>query len=510
MHKFLRSASSGIVLMVLCLHSLNIKAQDSCTFVQQNNLVAIEMESANTAGTYWQKSTEFTGYEGNGYLIYVASDLTGVPGKSVLTFKFRITEPGKYGFKMRGYRQNYHANDVWVRFPHGLVTTERDGVHTGEKGSDWFKVMIGPSHQWFYFASTQNLETHGEMQHQIFVHFDEPGVYTVEFSGRATGFAIDRFTIHKTRTPDGMNPMVAESPKEDCHPYQSKANFPYVVNPIPDQSVNGNSTYSFTIPANTFEHPQGKTLHYAVYQRGMHVLPDWLTFNPSTKTLTGNPTYNHGGDYFILVKAQNGEEFTFDEYKLTVVGNRPPQVAYQVPDVVALIGEEFTWETPGDLFTDADGHELTYSVSSQHGAALPEWLSYNEATKTFSGVPSEGHIGFDTIHITVNDGFGGMATATFQIAVKSPEIQSVKKFAALDMNVYPNPAADRIIISTKSHIDATVDLLDFTGKVLYSANERLSDNLEINLDELNINPGMYYLNVRSSDKRAYSGLIIKR
>lgn len=484
-------------------------AQDSCTFVQQDNVIAIEMESGNVKGTYWQVRNDIPGYSGSGYVEYIGSDLTGVSGKSVITYKFKVTEAGKYSFKMRGYRPNYHANDVWVRFPEGETSTEINNEYTGTPGNDWFKVMIGPRDTWFYFASTHY--DHDGTFHQIFVTYDEPGIYSIEFSGRALGFIIDRFTLHKTRTSDGMNPMVPESQKEDCHPYQATASFPYVINPIPDQYAFEDVQYSYTIPTNTFEHPEGKTLHYAVFQRGMEVLPEWLTFNPSTRTLSGTPSFNDGGVYYILVRAQNGHEFAIDEYKLTVTGNKPPVVQYQLNDTVAVVGEEFVWVIPNDLFHDEDGHTLTYSTSSNHGhGVLPAWLTYDELTKTFRGTAGEDHIGFDTIHISVNDGHGGTASTSFEIHVKPAGIQSVKKFNSINAKVYPNPATDRIIIKCEDRLSATVELLDHTGRVLYSSNEGFSDEFIINLDEVKIDQGMYFLNVRSENNKGYSGLILKR
>jgi alpha-tubulin suppressor-like RCC1 family protein len=55
-------------------------------------------------------------------------------------------------------------------------------------------------------------------------------------------------------------------------------------------------------------------------------------------------------------------------------------------------------------FVDVDGDPLTYAAALDGGAALPAWLNFNGATRTFSGVPTEADMGDYVIRVTASDG----------------------------------------------------------------------------------------------------------
>lgn len=57
--------------------------------------------------------------------------------------------------------------------------------------------------------------------------------------------------------------------------------------PFPDQSITAGDTYQFTLPAGSFIDPDGDTLSYTATLQGGLPLPDWLVFDPSTRTFRG-------------------------------------------------------------------------------------------------------------------------------------------------------------------------------------------------------------------------------
>ena len=63
--------------------------------------------------------------------------------------------------------------------------------------------------------------------------------------------------------------------------------------------------------------------------------------------------------------------------------NRRP-VAPAVGDKDATTGEEFTYQV---VFTDPDGHDLTYSAMQADDTPLPSWLKFDPATGNLSGTP---------------------------------------------------------------------------------------------------------------------------
>jgi hypothetical protein len=394
-------------------------APEKCTFVENGGILTVEMESTDISGTHWAKQTEIDDYTGSGYLQYMGGDATGVPGKSVITYTFEIQNPGRYSFKTRTYRTVHYDNDVWARFPQGGVMTKINGDSTGSKGNEWFKFMIGARNQWSYFMKTQ-YAGQGETLHDVYVDFPAAGVYTVEFSGRAVGFRLDRFTLYKTSGFFGMDTLNPESEKKDCQPISSGN--PYVANAIPDQSVNGQQTFNYTMPANTFTDPEGDMLDYTSYLRGVNPLPSWLSFNVSTRTFTGTPTYNDGGKYFIVVKAVDDDlKYAIEEFELTVLGNNPPSVAHEIGDKIAKVGKAFNLTFAANTFTDADNHAMTYTANGNEGKPLPAWLSFNASTRTFSGTPALADVKMDTVFVTANDGFGGITETRFFLNVKENE-----------------------------------------------------------------------------------------
>lgn len=74
--------------------------------------------------------------------------------------------------------------------------------------------------------------------------------------------------------------------------------------------------------------------------------------------------------------------------------NHPPTVNSYLPVLQARAGSPFTTEVPMDTITDPDSWDsITYSATMQDGGALPEWLSFDPATRVFSGTPGTGDIG---------------------------------------------------------------------------------------------------------------------
>lgn len=69
-----------------------------------------------------------------------------------------------------------------------------------------------------------------------------------------------------------------------------KTNFvPYLKTKIPNQEANAGQLFNYTIPENTFIDDDGNnTLTYSAQLSNGTPLPSWLTFNPVTRTFSGN------------------------------------------------------------------------------------------------------------------------------------------------------------------------------------------------------------------------------
>ncbi|MEJ7647414.1 MAG: PQQ-dependent sugar dehydrogenase [Chryseolinea sp.] len=107
-----------------------------------------------------------------------------------------------------------------------------------------------------------------------------------------------------------------------------------------------------------------------------------------------------------------------------------PTLATPLVDQNATVNTPFTYTFLANTFMPSQpGNALSYSASLENGAALPSWLTFNAATRTFSGTPGSSNGGTVNIRVTAseatgtaNDVFalsvsGGIATATFYRAI---------------------------------------------------------------------------------------------
>jgi len=78
---------------------------------------------------------------------------------------------------------------------------------------------------------------------------------------------------------------------------------PYLAKAISDLSVKAQSTLSYIIPAGTFIDPDGDTLTWSMVLVDDTAVPPWLTFNKTTKTLSGTPTSLDEGTISLRITA---------------------------------------------------------------------------------------------------------------------------------------------------------------------------------------------------------------
>ncbi|MGE8444441.1 MAG: Ig-like domain-containing protein, partial [Comamonas testosteroni] len=150
-----------------------------------------------------------------------------------------------------------------------------------------------------------------------------------------------------------------------------------------------------------------------------------LALEYATDTTHSNVDFSNNANFYNITSisfiSKPGELIYLDIDDLVIaapITNVAPIVANAIPDRTAREETAFEFQFAANTFSDADaGDTLTYSARLTGGGALPAWLSFDTATRTFSGTPGRGDSGRFSIDVTAFDGKGGTATDTFDIMV---------------------------------------------------------------------------------------------
>ncbi|HCZ16814.1 MAG TPA: hypothetical protein DHV85_20055, partial [Candidatus Accumulibacter sp.] len=87
-------------------------------------------------------------------------------------------------------------------------------------------------------------------------------------------------------------------------------------------------------------------------------------------------------------------------------------------DKTATEATAFSVTIPAGTFTDVDaGDVLTYTATLASGSALPAWLTFDAATRTFQGTPTA--VGTVSVRLIATDSGGLTASDVFDIVIAS-------------------------------------------------------------------------------------------
>lgn len=176
---------------------------------------------------------------------------------------------------------------------------------------------------------------------------------------------------------------------------------PAVAAGIADQTGTEDINFELELTGSEFSDPDSESLTLSASLSDNSDLPAWLSFDSGSATFSGTPA--DGGDYTIKVTASDGEFSVSDEFALSIAAvNDAPIIANAIADQTGTAGIAFLLELEENVFTDEDGDELNLSATLSDDSALPNWLSFDAETATFSGTPDE--IASYTIKVTAADG----------------------------------------------------------------------------------------------------------
>lgn len=118
-----------------------------------------------------------------------------------------------------------------------------------------------------------------------------------------------------------------------------------------------------------------------------------------------------------------------------------PYLKNQIPGQSGLTGQLFTYTVPDTTIIDDDGNNtLTYSATLSNGNPLPAWLSFDPATLTFTGTPTEA---IDiNVKVKATDTANESASCTFPINIIVTGLENNDEQIPGEINLYqnyPNP-----------------------------------------------------------------------
>ncbi|WP_208492247.1 putative Ig domain-containing protein [aff. Roholtiella sp. LEGE 12411] len=190
---------------------------------------------------------------------------------------------------------------------------------------------------------------------------------------------------------------------------------------IADQTATEDTAFTFAIPENTFsDSDAGDTLTYTATLENGDALPTWLTFDAATRTFSGTPANNDVTALSIKVTAtDNSASSVNDTFTLSVANtNDAPILGVAIADVRATQDTAFNLTIPANTFNDIDvGDTLTYTATLENGNVLPTWLTFNPATRTFSGTPTNANAGTLNITIRATDSSNASISDTFALNI---------------------------------------------------------------------------------------------
>jgi hypothetical protein len=151
-------------------------------------------------------------------------------------------------------------------------------------------------------------------------------------------------------------------------------------------------------------------------------LPRSLSFDAASRTFSGTPGNAEVGNLNVRVTATDlSGTSVSDDFELTVSNvNDRPTLANPLADQNAAENAAFSYRVPTGSFADVDvGDTLSYSARLSSGANLPTWLSFDAASRTFSGTPGNAEVGNLNVRVTATDLSGTSVSDDFELTVSN-------------------------------------------------------------------------------------------
>ena len=195
--------------------------------VEDDGILMFEAESL-PINEQWLIASDVPEFYADGYIYWSGQSFNNQPGNGQMDVTLGIPEAGRYRVQWRtqigmGDNATEH-NDIWLRFPdaadyygkagdnpetrrypapicndaafiemiEALPEVSDAGCANGSTSDGWMKVYSSGATMWKWSTRTSDNDAH-----DIYVEFDAPGAYTMQFSARADFMLLDRVVIHR-------------------------------------------------------------------------------------------------------------------------------------------------------------------------------------------------------------------------------------------------------------------------------------------------------------------------
>ncbi len=372
---------------------------------------------------------------------------------------YRVDPPGSTWIRPDA---NYHGPlDV------GITLTDRDGQATGKT----LRLQVTPVNDPPVVEGTTIQVDEGG-----FFNAPYPGLLNADKASDVDGDDLSLDTTPVTPPQHGSLTLNADGSWRYQHDGSETTSDSFTYRVVDGNGGAGTATVTITInPVNDVPaisgNPATTVAQDAVYQFVPQVVdadpgdvlvfsiankPVWATFDPATGTLSGTPTNADVGTttgIVITVTDAAGASASLPPFDLTVTNvNDPPTIA----GAPATSVNEDTAYSFVPVASDPDaGDTLTFSIANK-----PVWATFDPATGTLSGTPTNADVGTTTgIVITVTDAAGASA--------------SLPPFDLTVINVNDPPVAQPDSVTTDEDTAVT------TGNVLANDSDPDGDPLAI-------------------------------
>ncbi|RMG22699.1 MAG: T9SS C-terminal target domain-containing protein, partial [Bacteroidetes bacterium] len=266
-----------------------------------------------------------------------------------------------------------------IIYPHGSGQSPNP---QGSGADNWFKIYMNELNTWSWITQTSDNDAHF-----IYARFDNPGVYTLQISGRSNGYAIDRMVLFNESVDEAMATSLSQA-ETTCDPGGS-GNTPPVFSLSGDVNVVENFTTTELVTVTPDPVPADEQDQVVTYSLSPASVPFAnVSINPQTGTVTITSVPNQFGSQVFVVTADDGQDQnnTYSQtFTLSVLSEAAANAVIRInaggPAYTANGGLEYVADVhynagrPYEVSTPISGTEddLLYQSERTHSGTL----SYN-------------------------------------------------------------------------------------------------------------------------------------